>query len=53
MTIYLHRQSDGTFIDWGRHTVINGKRCGYGGVVLYRGEAAKVMALVVKYMGEK
>lgn len=49
---YLQRLADGTFIDWGRHVTVNGKR-GTGGAVWYHGEAAKVMALVLKYTENK
>jgi hypothetical protein len=49
MTIYLQVFPDGTLMDWGRHTVINGQRCGYGAAVHYSGEAAEVMRLVLKY----
>ena len=42
--IWLQRYPDGTFIDWGRHGP--GK---VGPAVWYRGEAAEVMALVLRY----
>ena len=45
-TIYLHRQRDGSFIDWGRHGYDQHK--GTGGVRCYYGEAAKVMELVIR-----
>lgn len=48
--IRLHRQSDGSFINWGRNATINGHR-GEGGALWYRGEDAKIMQLVIKYMG--
>jgi hypothetical protein len=45
-TIYLHRQPDGSFVDWGRLTPK--PYHGTGGVRVYMREAAKVMELVVK-----
>ena len=41
--IWLQRQDDGTFIDWGRQ----------GPAVLYQGEAAAVMHLVLKHSEPK
>lgn len=52
MNRYLMRQPNGEFIDWGRHATVNGVR-GVGAAVYYRGEAAKVMALVLKYTERK
>lgn len=46
--IFLQRQSDGSFIDWGRSVSVGGVR-GEGGAVWYQGEDAKVMALVIKH----
>ena len=42
--IFLQRQEDGSFIDWGRHGP-----GGEGMALWYRGEAAEVMALVLRY----
>lgn len=44
----LHRLPDGSFMDWGRNATVNGVR-GEGGAVVYRGEAAEVMRLVLRY----
>jgi hypothetical protein len=46
----LQRQPDGNFIDWGRHATVNGVR-GHGGARYYTGEAARVLALVLKHSG--
>lgn len=40
---------NGDVVDWGRHTIIDGVRCGSGPARYYTGEAAKVMRLVLKY----
>lgn len=45
MTVtWLHRQPDGSFIDWGRYGP--GKT---GPALLYQGEATEVLTLVLKY----
>lgn len=49
---FLRIDPDGSVIDWGRHATVNGVR-GNGGARIYRGEAAEVMKLVLKYMGQK
>ncbi len=46
--IFLQRQPDGTFIDWGRSVTVKGER-GEGPARWYSGEAARVMALVLKH----
>lgn len=46
--IFLQRQHDGSFIDWGRHGTVKGER-GEGPARWYSGEAARVMELVVKH----
>lgn len=51
-TIMLQRQPDGTFVDWGRNVTVNGQR-GEGMARWYCGEAARVMALVVKHSEKK
>lgn len=43
-TIWLQRQPDGSFVDWGRHGP-----GGTGPARWYRGEAAEVLALVLRY----
>ena len=49
----LHKQGDGSFVDWGRHTgTINGHK-GEGPAVWYRGEAAEVIELLLKYQKRK
>ncbi len=48
--VRLHRQPDGTFVDWGRHAHTGGVR-GEGGARWYQGEAARVMALVLEHSG--
>jgi hypothetical protein len=50
-TIYLHRQPDGSYMNWGRHGA--GKHKGTGGARCYYGEAAKVTELVVKSFERK
>lgn len=45
--IFLQRQPDGSFIDWGRSVTVKGDR-GEGPARWYIGEAAKVMALVLE-----
>jgi len=46
--IFLQRQPDGSLVDWGRHATVRGVR-GEGPARWFRGEAAKVMALVLKH----
>lgn len=46
--IFLQRQSDGSFVDWGRHATVLGVR-GQGPALWFRGEAAEVLALVLKH----
>lgn len=50
--IEIVRYPDGTLTNFSRHHTINGKR-GYGGLVIYVGEAAEVMKLVLKYSDNK
>ena len=47
-TVFLQRWPDGTFVDWGRHATVRGVR-GQGPARWYKGEAAEVMALVLKH----
>lgn len=53
MKTYLYLSPSGEVFDFGRHTVIDGKRVGYGPAVCYSGEAAEVMRLVLKYTKSK
>lgn len=46
--IQLQRLADGSFIERGRNASINGVR-GDGGARHYSGEAARVLALVLKH----
>ncbi len=46
--IALHRQPDGTLIDWGRNWRIFGRQ-GVGGARWYSGEALELMNLVLKH----
>lgn len=50
--VFLQRWPDGSFVDWGRHATVGGVR-GEGGARLFVGEAAKVMALVLKHTGKR
>jgi hypothetical protein len=47
--IPLQRFPDGTFIDWGRHTLTPEGERSSGPARAYVGEAAEVMALVIKH----
>jgi len=47
--VNLLQVSGRDFIDWGRHATVNGRR-GEGAAVVYRGEAADVMRLVLLYV---
>ncbi len=51
-TIYLQAFPDGTLINWGRNWRSHGVD-GFGPAYWYKGEAAEVMRLVLKYMGNK
>lgn len=42
--IWLQRQPDGSYVDWGRHGP--GRE---GSAFWYRGEAAKVMRLIIQH----
>lgn len=49
-TIHLERLPDGSLMNWGRHWRLFGvkpEQC--GGAVIYMGEDAKIMELVLKY----
>jgi hypothetical protein len=46
--VFLQRQPSGSFVDWGRHASVNSVR-GEGPALWYTGEAAEVLALVLKY----
>ena len=50
--VFLQRRPDGSFVDWGRHATVGGVR-GEGGARLFAGEAAEVMALVLKHTGKR
>jgi hypothetical protein len=50
-TVFLQQQANGDVINWGRHATVNGQR-GEGGASWYRGEAARIMRLVLKHSKE-
>lgn len=59
MNIAFERLPDGSFIDWGRHWRlfrVNGKPIKndrMGGAVVYSGESAKVIELIIKHQKER
>lgn len=50
--VFLQRQPDGSLVDWGRHASVGGVR-GQGPARWFRGEAAEVMALVLKHTANR